>query len=145
MWLYLIGQFTSAPWSRDDDVPKTESAFSVSCRFQVVIWFGWTSYCCANSPRVFSPAINRSQRHFYASAIYAYFYLLGKEWLDAPNPFERRFRMACDLYNGALAEALADADGNLQLVPTQVELPVGRFSYSVDRGGSVRSDSIFCF
>ena len=76
--------------------------------------------------------INRSQRHFYASAIYAYFYLLGKEWLDAPNPFERRFRMACDLYNGALAEALADADGNLQLVPTQVELPVGRFSYSVD-------------
>ena len=89
--------------------------------------------------------INRSQRHFYASAIYAYFYLLGKEWLDAPNPFERRFRMACDLYNGALAEALADADGNLQLVPTQVELPVGRFSYSVDRGGSVRSDSIFCF
>ena len=89
--------------------------------------------------------INRSQRHFYASAIYAYFYLLGKEWLDAPNPIERRFRMACDLYNGALAEALADADGNLQLVPTQVELPVGRFSYSVDRGGSVRSDSIFCF
>ena len=56
-WLYLIGQFTSAPWSRDDDVPKTESAFSVSCRFQVVIWFGWTSYCCANPPRVFSPAM----------------------------------------------------------------------------------------
>lgn len=76
--------------------------------------------------------ISRSHRHFFASAIYAYFYLLGKEWLDSPNPFERRFRIACDLYNGALAEALADAAGNLQIVPTQVELPVGRFSFSVD-------------
>ena len=53
--------------------------------------------------------INKSHPHFFASAIYAYFYLLGKEWLERPNPFERRFRIACDLYNSALAEALADA------------------------------------
>lgn len=76
--------------------------------------------------------ISLSQSHFFASSIYAYLYLLGKEWSDSPNPFERRFRIACDLYNSALAEALADADGNLQIAPTQVELPVGRFSFSLD-------------
>jgi pimeloyl-ACP methyl ester carboxylesterase len=76
--------------------------------------------------------IKQSHPHFFASAIYAYFYLIGKEWLEPPNPFDRRFRIACDLYNGSLAEALADADGNLQIVPAEVELPVGRFAFSVD-------------
>ncbi len=76
--------------------------------------------------------IKQSHPYFFASAIYAYFYLLGKEWLDSPHPFERRFRIACDLYNGALAEALADADGNLQIAPAKVELPVGRFGFSLN-------------
>lgn len=76
--------------------------------------------------------IQQSHPHFFASAIYAYFYLLGKEWLEPPNPFDRRFRIACDLYNSSLAEALADGDGNLQITPTEVELPVGRFAFSVD-------------
>lgn len=38
--------FTTAPWSRDDDLPKTPAALSVRCRFQVVIRVGWTSQCC---------------------------------------------------------------------------------------------------
>jgi pimeloyl-ACP methyl ester carboxylesterase len=76
--------------------------------------------------------IKQSHPHFFASAIYAYFYLLGKEWLEPPNPFDRRFRIACDLYNGALAEALADADGNLQIAPAKVDLAVGRFGFSLD-------------
>ena len=76
--------------------------------------------------------IKQSQPHFFASAIYAYFYLLGKEWLEPANPFDRRFRIACDLYNSSLAEALADADGNLQITPAEVVLPVGRFAFSVD-------------
>jgi len=76
--------------------------------------------------------IQQSRPHFFASAIYAYFYLLGKEWLEPPNPFDRRFRIACDLYNSSLAEALADGDGNLQLAAAKVNLPVGSFSFSVD-------------
>ena len=76
--------------------------------------------------------INKSHPHFFASTIYAYFYLLGKEWQERPNPFERRFRIACDLYNSALAEALADADGNLHIAPAKVDLPVGRFGFSLD-------------
>ena len=76
--------------------------------------------------------VDQSHPHFFASAIYAYFYLLGKEWLEPPSAFDRRFRIACDLYNNALAEALADADGNLRVAPTKVELPVGRFAFAVD-------------
>lgn len=76
--------------------------------------------------------IKQSHPYFFASAIYAYFYLLGKEWLEPPSPFDRRFRIACDLYNNALAEALTDADGNIQIAPATVELPVGRFAFSLD-------------
>jgi pimeloyl-ACP methyl ester carboxylesterase len=76
--------------------------------------------------------IQQSHPYFFASGIYAYFYLLGKEWLEPPSAFDRRFRIACDLYNNALAEALTDADGNLQVAPAEVELPVGRFAFSLD-------------
>jgi pimeloyl-ACP methyl ester carboxylesterase len=76
--------------------------------------------------------IEQSRPHFFASALYAYFYLLGREWLEPPSAFDRRYRLACDLYNNALAEALADANGNLQIAPAEVELPVGRFAFSLD-------------
>ena len=76
--------------------------------------------------------IGQARPHFLAAAIYAYLYLLGKDWLEPPNPFERRFRIACDLYNNGLAEALAEASGNLQLTPAQVDLPVGRFAFTLD-------------
>src|SRR5688500_17183854 len=35
--------------------PNTLAAPSRSCAFHWVIWLGWTSNCCANSVRVFSP------------------------------------------------------------------------------------------
>lgn len=68
---------------------------------------------------------------FFASTLYAYFYLLGD---TAPSdPFDRRFRIACDLYNSALAQALANADGNLKIASVpKVILPVGKFSFILD-------------
>jgi len=76
--------------------------------------------------------IGKSRPHFFASVLYAYFYLLGKEWLGSPDPFDRRFRIACDLYNGSLAEALADSKGNLRIAPAEVKLPVGSLNFSLD-------------
>jgi len=35
--------------------PNTSAAPSSRCAFHAVIWFGWTSYSCANSASVFSP------------------------------------------------------------------------------------------
>ena len=43
--------------------------------------------------------------HYLASAIYAWLYLLGEAPEPPPDPFDRRFRVACDLYNRAVALA----------------------------------------
>src|SRR3954454_5893723 len=40
--------------------PNRPQADSTTCVFQAVIWFGCTSYCCANSASVFSPLIAAS-------------------------------------------------------------------------------------
>src|SRR4051812_47660901 len=40
--------------------PNRPEADSTTCAFQAVIWFGCTSYCCANSASVFSPLIAAS-------------------------------------------------------------------------------------
>jgi len=43
---------------------------------------------------------------YFASAIYAYLYLLGESTESRPNPFDIRFRAAGDLYNRGLAQGL---------------------------------------
>ncbi len=45
---------------------------------------------------------------FLSSAIYAYLFLLGDGGEPAPDPFERRFRLACDLYNRAVAQGFME-------------------------------------
>src|SRR5436305_11097747 len=40
--------------------PNKPEAASTRCPFHAVIWFGCTSYCCANSASVFSPLIAAS-------------------------------------------------------------------------------------
>src|SRR4051812_5310143 len=40
--------------------PNRTEADPTTCAFQAVIWFGCTSYCCANSASVFSPLIAAS-------------------------------------------------------------------------------------
>src|SRR4051812_48149831 len=44
-----------APGSVLASAPNTPAAPSRSSPFQAVIWFGWTSNCCASSASVFSP------------------------------------------------------------------------------------------
>lgn len=48
----------------------------------------------------------RSRNSYFASAIYAYLYLLGEAQDARPNPFDLRFRTAGDLYNRGLALGL---------------------------------------
>ncbi len=75
-----------------------------------------------------------AEGNFFASALYAYLYLLGTDWHEPPDPFDRRFRIACDLYNSALAQALQGGDGNLRIAAAEVDMPVGHFGFSVDAG-----------
>lgn len=74
--------------------------------------------------------IELARCYFFASALYAYFYLLDD---PAPSdPFDRRFRIACDLYNSALGLAVTDEDGKLWIASSKVLLPAGKFTYTLD-------------
>lgn len=57
--------------------------------------------------RSVKPGVPKLARNsYFASAIYAYLYLLGESTEVQPNPFDARFRAAGDLYNRGLAMGL---------------------------------------
>jgi pimeloyl-ACP methyl ester carboxylesterase len=76
----------------------------------------------------------QSREHFLAAAVYAYLYLLGEPELAPANPYDRRFRWACDLYNRGLRWALTDPrEEELRLETARMELPVGSLDVRVER------------
>jgi len=75
-----------------------------------------------------------SRDHYLAAAVYAYLYLLGEDELEPANPYDRRFRWACDLYNRGLRAAFASPDGHeVLLAGGRRALPVGSLDVTVDR------------
>jgi len=86
--------------------------------------------------RSVKPGVPRLARNsYFASAIYAYLYLLGESQEAHPNPFDLRFRVAGDLYNRGLAlgltvntNAVVELDSGLRQTPAG---PVAvRFNHS---------------
>jgi hypothetical protein len=76
------------------------------------------------------------QDAYLAAAVYAYFYLLGDASGTLPNPFDRRFRVASDLYNFGLAKALVQPDGaDFMLQRRRWQLPVGTIDITTSRPG----------
>jgi pimeloyl-ACP methyl ester carboxylesterase len=73
-----------------------------------------------------------SRQYYLSSAIYAYFYLFNNTRNKPANPFNRRYRLACDIYNIALAKALANAKGNLVLKAGIRKLPFGSIDLSLN-------------
>ena len=47
-----------------------------------------------------------NRQYYLTAAIYAYFYLFNNTRNKPANPFNRRYRLACDIYNIALAEGI---------------------------------------
>ena len=82
--------------------------------------------------------------YFLTAAIYAYFYLLnGDPRLDPPpTAFDRRFRLACDLYNLAVAQGLGSSSdpeksvrftaGPRHLAPGVIDLTLLRTNFKWD-------------
>ncbi|MFZ0826604.1 MAG: alpha/beta hydrolase [Verrucomicrobiia bacterium] len=77
------------------------------------------------------PGVPRLARNsYFTSAIYAYLYLFGDSREAPPNPYDLRFRAACDFYNRGLAlglmvntNALVELDsGRRQTPPGPVEV-----------------------
>ena len=87
----------------------------------------------------------QSRDRYFSSAIYAYLYLFGQSHDRPPDPYDLRFRTACDLYNRSLAlglmtdpkyEALVElADGPRPMSPGRVEVSVGgtNFPWRLDQ------------
>ncbi len=65
------------------------------------------------------------QKYYLGSAVYAYLFLLGDGINPPPGSFDRRFRLACDLYNRGLANVLTFSEGKVDLQEKSVPLPVG--------------------
>ncbi len=74
----------------------------------------------------------RDRTYYLLSAVYAYALLFpgpGQETLDASDP---RIRLAYDLYNRALTEALTDDTGRVQFRAGRYPLPIGSVDIALD-------------
>ncbi len=82
----------------------------------------------------FLHAERTKQRSYYlAAAIYAYAFLFPPSGTPAPDPYDPRFRDACDLYNRALTAALRSPDGSYGDFKTAVlPLPFGEMEVAFD-------------
>ena len=74
----------------------------------------------------------KSRQYYLNAAIYAYFYLFDETRNKPTNPFNRRYRLACDLYNIALAEAMTNSKGNLVFETGIRKLPFGNIDLTLD-------------
>ena len=73
-----------------------------------------------------------SSQYYLNAAIYAYFYLFDETRNKPANPFNRRFRLACDIYNISLAKAMSNLKGDLILKAGTRRLPFGTIDLSLD-------------
>jgi pimeloyl-ACP methyl ester carboxylesterase len=92
----------------------------------------------------FLHAERTKQRSYYlAAAIYAYAFLFPPAGTPAPEPYDPRFRNACDLYNRALTAALQSKDG-AQVEPAVgvLPLPFGTLDIAFDRAQLVWLDRV---
>lgn len=77
---------------------------------------------------------HRDRDAFLASAVYAYLYLLGTDDPVPPNPYDRRFRWSCEIYNGALRRAFESGDATrFEPESGRRTLPTGRVRVALDR------------
>jgi len=67
----------------------------------------------------------KARNFFAASAAYAYLYLTGLEADPEFTPFDRRYRIASDLYNRSLGYSVALRDAPVPGAESVIELPVG--------------------
>ncbi|HVP31289.1 MAG TPA: alpha/beta hydrolase [Myxococcota bacterium] len=84
----------------------------------------------------FQTADRTGDRSYYlAAAVYAYAFLFPEDE-TAPNPFDPRMRLACDLYNRGIAEGLTDPDDvHFRVHDGPYALPFGTLDVEIDPTG----------
>lgn len=96
---------------------------------------GHSDELCALAEASFHHAEQSKDRSYYlAAALYAYAFLFPENESDSPNPYDRRLRLACDLYNRGITSAFASADrATVDLKSGYYPLPFGRLDVRFDR------------
>lgn len=83
-----------------------------------------------------TPRVERDARDYYLGAsVYAYLFLFGEATGEKPDGFDRRYRLACDLYNYGLGLALAEPKDPAAVVRYEGgsrRLPFGRIELRLD-------------
>jgi pimeloyl-ACP methyl ester carboxylesterase len=75
----------------------------------------------------------QKQAYYLAAAVYAYAFLFPPAGTAPPEPYDPRFRHACDLYNRALTGALRSEDGlHVELRAGVLPLPFGEMEIAFD-------------
>jgi pimeloyl-ACP methyl ester carboxylesterase len=75
----------------------------------------------------------RQRSYFLASMVYAYAFLFPGSGRTPADPFDPRFRVACDLYNRGITEGFATRDGELvELRDGSYPLPFGTLDVAFD-------------
>ena len=70
---------------------------------------------------------------YLAATLYAYAFLFPDDPRQRPDPYDPRFRWACDLYNLALSAALSNPDGtSAALLDGRYALPFGTIDITAD-------------
>jgi len=79
---------------------------------------------------------SQNQPYFLAAAVYAYAFLFPADPAAAPGRYDRRLRLAVDLYDRGIALGLATEDRQeVDLSARQLSLPFGLLSLGVDPAG----------
>jgi len=78
---------------------------------------------------------NSSKKHYLTSAVYAYTYLFHPLTRGSSEPFDPHFRLACDIYECALAEFLADDSGDIVFQDGVYDLTFGKLRIRTSRPG----------
>ena len=75
----------------------------------------------------------KQRSYYFAAAIYAYAFLFPPPETPTPEPYDPRFRAACDLYNRALTAALRSPDGSYgDFKAAVLPLPFGELEVTFD-------------
>lgn len=110
---------------RDVLYALAEISYAAGKKYESFTWTGNTTG---------RPGRQVARGYYGAAAIYAYLYLFDPSVGTAPDPFDRRFRTACDFYNRGLAKALRD-DDRVDLKARTLQLPMGEVTVDVTRPG----------
>jgi len=73
---------------------------------------------------------------YLASAVCAWWYLTSTHMDSPADPFDRRFRLACDIYNRSLVRALRSEESegdSIRFKPGEFRLPGGSVGVTLDR------------